>query len=238
MNRSTQRSIELDFLRVVAITMMIVYHAAYDLAMFHDWKIDVLGRGWMGIAHGSAALFLFLVGFSFELSWRSSPRYGKYFLRGLRIIGYGLVVSIATYLFDPGTFVRFGILHLIGVMILLLPMLRPLGLWNIALAALIFGGGSLTGTVDTSLLLPLGWVPHRFISVDYYPMIPWSAFTLLGLVIAQRMLRHGSLPSVLPSDTRFARTMTLVSRHSLLIYMAHQPLLMILFRTLIGDKAA
>jgi len=97
---TARRYPELDLLRTLAVVMMIVYHAAYDLETLYGWPIDVHGGGWWLLARATLTLFLLLVGVSFAISWdRSGKRYRKYLRRGLGILACGLLVSFVTYLF-------------------------------------------------------------------------------------------------------------------------------------------
>jgi len=231
-----QRSTFIDFARVAAILLMIVYHAAFDMQVYWGWDMDVLGGGWLAMGRITASTFLFLVGLSFTLSWRRTPLWQKYLRRGVTILGYGLAVSLATYVLDPETYVRFGILHLIGVATVLLPFFVRFGKWNIALGLLTFLIGTFTKghVAEGSLLLPLGLMPPGFRSVDYFPLLPWLGVILLGVAFGtfrfSKRLPEPKLPR------RIAGIITAISKKSLLIYMVHQPILIILLRIVLGQR--
>lgn len=236
------RYIELDVLRIIAIVMMVIYHAAYDLETFYDWNIGVLDNGWWYFARATASLFLLLVGCSFAISWHRqrnrypdhhfAAQYRKYFLRGLGILLCGLLVSVVTYVFDDQTYVRFGILHLIGVSILLLPFFARLKEGNIVPAVLIILiGRTMTVIPDaTSLLLPFGIVPEGFISVDYYPLFPWFGMVLIGYGIGYLLYvgSSASSASLVSSHAprRGALWLTWSGRHALIVYLIHQPIIL------------
>ena len=115
---------ELDLLRTGAILGMIIYHAAYDLTAFYGWNIDITHGEWKVFERVIAITFLLLVGISFAISYsRTKPEqvWTKFLKRGLIVFGCGLLVSLVTYFLDPPTYVRFGILHLIGLSLILLP---------------------------------------------------------------------------------------------------------------------
>ncbi len=225
--KSAQRFIELDVLRVIAIALMIAYHAAYDLAEFAGKDFDVFSGGWHVVERTSATLFLLLVGLCFVLSWERTHSYKKYFLRGLRIFGYGMIVTVVTYFFDPETYVRFGVLHLIGLATMLLPLFVRLRYWNVplGLGTLYLGFHTLNSVhVSTSLFLPIGLFPEHFRSVDYFPLIPWMGIILIGTALGAAYVRYRPATNTQPSTLR--KAVTFISHHSLFIYMVHQPVLL------------
>src|SRR6185369_7505089 len=99
------------------------------------------------------------------ISWhRTAPRerMRKYWQRGCLLLAVAMMVSIVTYAFDPQTHVRFGILHLIGVGILLLPCFMRFKEWN----ALI---GVLFVSIGAAMHGPIILLPHDFSTIDYFP---------------------------------------------------------------------
>jgi len=228
------RFIELDLLRTLAVVMMIVYHAAFDLATYFQFAIDPLRGGWWLLGHATVTLFLLLVGISFVISWERRSQTSTFFAcsfhswkRAGQLLLIALGISALTYVIDPETFVRFGALHAIAVSIALLPLFRRLREWNALLgSAIIFFGHSIAGlTVNTSLLLPLGLKPPAFASVDYLPLLPWFGVVLLGLALGDilyiRLRRTASLP------LRALSVLAVPGRHALAIYLIHQPLLLL-----------
>lgn len=219
--KAVHRLVPLDTLRGAAILLMIVFHIVVDLTEFYDYGIEYLSGPWYWEGKFSAVLFMGIAGASAVINRRLIPR-------GLQVFGCGLLVSAATYWFDPSTFVRFGILHLIGVSILTCPMLLRFRLaWLPLLAAGCFAAGKSIAllTADHSWFLPFGITPVNFTSMDYYPLLPWYGVFVLGTWVA-KMLR-------LPDRVLKARLMpapdnplAAAGRHSLPIYLVHQPLLL------------
>lgn len=217
---------ELDLLRSLAVAMMVVYHAAYDLEAFEGWNIGVADGAWWLLARSTLTLFLLLVGVSFAISWdRSAKRYGKYLRRGLGLLGCGMLVSAATFIADPATFVRFGVLHLIGASMLILPVFARLGGWNALVGAAVVAAGWRMG----------GWPEPAFASVDYVPPIPWFGVILLGYAagdVIYVMTKHPPF-SILFSP--FFIRAGAPGRHALAIYLLHQPALLAVLAAI--DKA-
>lgn len=231
---STNRSVEIDLLRVTAIILMMAYHTAFDLNAFYGWNIDVFHGVWWLIGKVSVITFLLLVGISFSISWSRNPVIQRTIKRGVRVLSYGIIVTVITYFFDSRNYVRFGILHLIGVSLLLLPHLRRLDLWSATMGtAIIIVGILVKGvTVQTPLLLPLGFMPTGFTSIDYYPLLPWFGVVLIGTSLGRIYVAEG-MPTFNKQGSWFTRGLTSVSKHSLFIYMVHQPIVLLLLRMLL-----
>lgn len=221
---SQNRYPELDLLRTVALSAMILYHTAYDLSAFYGFQIDVLSDGWWLLARSTATLFLLLVGLSFVISWdrtETSERSRKYWQRGCLLLAVAMMVSLATLVFDASSHVRFGILHLIGTSILILPFFMRFGLWN-APVGLIF--------IIIGQFIP----PPPFATIDHFALLPWFGVILLGAALGDAFyVRWISWRKHFPSlETRSSKlvALSLPSRHSLLIYLVHQPIILLLLK--------
>lgn len=219
---------ELDLLRTLAVAMMIVYHTAFDLETFYGWNIGVLEGGWWLLARVTATLFLLLMGVSFAISWnRGAKRYGKYLERGALLMVCATAVSTATAIVDPETYVRFGILHCIAIAIFILPFLASLKEWNALIGAgLIALGPPVSHLIAKSdLWIPLGAWPSDFVSVDYFPIIPWLGVSLIGYSIGHLLYVRFPRPKTL-TFSRIPSWMTWPGKRALWIYLLHQPLIL------------
>lgn len=231
-----ERFWEIDLLRGVAILMMVFYHVLYDLDRFGGWGIEVHTGFWRYFAFATASLFLLLVGLSLTLSYaravHSNPErylFPKYFYRGARIFSWGLVITVVTWVLVRDGFVRWGILHLIGLSIILAFPLLKLRYGNLVLGSLLL----LLGMCITNLrvgspwLLWLGLVPAHFTSVDYFPVLPWFGVVLIGIFLGNSLYpgyqRNFKLQD--RSHRTPVRMLGSLGRHSLLIYLVHQPVL-------------
>jgi uncharacterized membrane protein len=230
--RTSTRYVELDLLRTLAIILMIVYHFAYDLENYYSVTLfpTETGIGWW-IGRGTAALFLLIVGCSFAISWsrHQSKSLRKYVLRATGLLACAMLVTLVTYLADPETYVRFGILHLIAFSIILLPFTATMKEWNAVLGCVILALGYPIAqmTVGTSLLLPLGMMPPDFFSVDYFPLLPWFGFVLIGYALGHFIYVRHTPRIFLPSLSREPFSIcTWPGRHALVIYLIHQPILL------------
>jgi len=223
---SEERYPELDALRGIAVVLMVLYHLAFDLSYFYGWNMPVHEGAWKILATASATTFLLLVGICFAISWERTPFYHKYLRRGLLIFTGGMLVSLATWLIVPHAFVKFGILHLIGLSALLQPFFTPFKIWNAALGVLIIILPVVRTVPTLRILIP---------SLDYYPLIPWFGVILLGTAIGR--LLYVPTRSVAPhtcGKLPYPHWLLICGKRSLWIYLVHQPLLLLLLGLIFG----
>jgi len=224
---------EVDAARGVAIIMMVVYHTTYDLDTLGGYDIQSTSGLSALFADVTAGLFLFLVGVSLAISRARTRRTGwslfrKYLARGLRILAYGMVLTVVFLVLRMGV-VAFGILHLIGVSIILAyPFLR-LRFTNLVLGVLIFAAGlyimALDPTSQSFWLLPFGVVPEGVMMPDYRPLLPWFGVVLIGLFFGNVVYGSGGRLAGLTDKAPVpARPLLPLGRNSLFIYLIHQPI--------------
>jgi uncharacterized membrane protein len=231
---------EVDAARGVAITMMIVYHSTYDLDTLGGYDIQSTSGHWDLFADVTAGLFLFLLGVSLAISrartsmtgWRL---FGKYLARGLRILAYGMVLTVVFLALGMGV-VAFGILHLIGVSIILAYPFLGLRFTNLVLGTLIFAAGQYTMAQDpysqSFWLLPFGVVPEGVMMPDYRPLLPWFGVVLIGLFFGNVVYGDGRGTAVLKDKAPvLARPLLPLGRNSLFVYLIHQPIIVALLVT-------
>lgn len=232
----TRRYPELDALRGLAVLLMMAYHFLFDLSEYYGFNVPYISS--LAIARCIASLFLLVIGICFVISWDRTPhdkRWAKAGKRAVVLLAASGIISGATWLFDPASFVRFGILHLIGVGALLQPLFRPLGRWNaLAGAALILTMLALP-MPGSWWLLPLGIVPSGFFSVDYYPLLPWFGVVLLGMSIGDFCYVPSPRAALAPLQSfPFPRWLTGTGQYALLLYFLHQPVFLLLLRIYFG----
>ena len=222
---SSRRAMALDLVRGLAIVAMVVFHFARDLEMFGALPAGTtLAGGWAVAARLIAGTFLFLVGVSLVLAHEHGIRWAAFRRRALIVGAAALAVSLATYAVMPERMVYFGILHAILVASLLgLPLVR-LPSW----AALVAAGSLLLLWVQVGRSLPIdpwfGWTGLAVMprpALDLIPVVPWLAVVFFGIAFAKQVdVRRFAVPSN-PVGNVLAR----MGRHSLAIYLLHQPLL-------------
>ena len=183
---------ELDMVRGIAVVLMIFYHFVFDLAYLNVYAADMYRGPWQAFARSIGTTFIVVMGVSLTLRYnRLNPELGqaqmfrKYLLRGATLIGWGIVVTVATYFVIGRGFVVFGILHLLGTStILAFPFLRSR--WAALVGGLVAIG---TGLYVNQLVSADPWWVWlgvqeigRFM-VDWYPVLPWFGLALLGVFL-------------------------------------------------------
>jgi uncharacterized membrane protein len=235
--QKTERLWEIDSVRGIAVILMIFFHIMWDLSYFGVYGGSMLTRPWQIFARSIGSTFIFLLGLSMTLKYsRLQPKldrkrlFGQYLLRGVILFGWGLVVTTVTYLVLGNGFVVFGILHLLGLStILAYPFLRSR--WASLVGTLvILALGSYIGDLRSTSpwLLWLGVQQIGRHSVDYYPIIPWFGFALLGVFSGLSFYAGGVRGYQLPDLSNAApiRALRFLGRHSLAIYLIHQPVIL------------
>ncbi len=231
-----ERFWEIDAFRGIAIIMMIVYHGFFDLNYFKIKEIPIDSLPWWLLARSTATIFIFLVGISLAISYSrvkdksDKNLWKKYFFRGLKIFGYGLLITGMTYFFLKEGTVVFGILHFIGVAVILGYFALKYKLYNPVLAGLIIGFGLFLNSLQAEYnwLLWLGIRSGSFYSVDYFPLFPWLGVMLLGLWAGSIFFKDGRRIYRERKDSLISRPLSFLGRNSLLIYLLHQPILILI----------
>ncbi len=203
---------------------MIVWHFLYDLAAAGFVPETLLQSPVMELArYAVAGSFIAISGVCARLSKRPLRR-------GLIVLAAALLVSAVTYLI--GAPVYWGILHLLGVCMLLYAAARRRwealpGIYACGAALLVFVltfALPVRVRVGVPFLFPLGLRTAAFASADYYPLLPWGALFFAAAAAAERL-------GDIPPERKYApapRALVWMSRRSLLIYLVHQPVLLAL----------
>jgi len=242
MNYSINRFWELDFTRGLAVIGMIIFHALWNLNFFGYTTLN-LYSGWLGIFQKVIAVtFLALVGIGLTLSANKHENYKTWFLkRGLFIFGLGMLITAFTFIFFRENLIYFGILHLIGVSIILaIPFAKQIYANLILGLSLIITGLYLqTLTFNFSYLLWLGfytplatfdyfsyllWLGFYtpLATFDYYPILPWFGVILIGIAVGNIIYKNGNR---LKEIKEYNNIISKIGKQSLLIYFIHQPIL-------------
>ena len=219
---------ELDALRGLCILGMVIVHFVYDLVELYALVPMAYPKWFAFVKDWGGVLFLLLSGTCATLG-------SSHTRRGLLVFACGMVctaVTLGMYLLGfsgKEIIIYFGVLHCLGVCMLLWGGFRKLPTWALGVlgAALTAAGLWLrTRYVSFPWLIVLGFVPDWFASSDYFPLLPNLGFFLLGAVLGRTVYRQKStrLPSVNEKSPAL-RFLTLCGRHSLGIYLLHQPIL-------------
>ena len=123
---------EIDALRGFAIINMIIFNYSFALSYLGIISLD------LGIEYAVAiaSTFIFLSGISMTLM--KNRTFKRFLARGLSIFSWGLLITLVTFFAFPEAFIVFGILHFIGISIILGYFFLKFENLNLVLGGLIF----------------------------------------------------------------------------------------------------
>ena len=221
----------IDAARGVALAGMVVYHLIWDFAHFGLIAPTApFAPATRALAHTVAGAFLALVGVSLALAHPHGLRRAAFLRRLALIVGAAALVTAASYAIDSSEPILFGILHCIVVASLIAALFFAAPPWT----ALIVGAAAIaapfvysSAAFNPPALVWLGLGTLSPTTLDWRPLLPWAGVTLVGLGLAQAAAPHLAgwrwtawRPARWPS-----RAAAFAGRHSLVIYLIHQPIL-------------
>lgn len=221
------RIVALDLARSVALLCMAIFHFTFDLMMFGLVPAGTVFSGfWPYFARGIAGSFLFLAGVSLWLAHGQGVRWPAARRRLAVVAGAALVVTLATWATMGDAYIRWGILHaiaaasVIGLLFLRAPMILTAAIAAACLAAPFYLRAEV---FNTPWLLWLGLATEVPPMMDYEPLLPWLAPLLLGIIAARAMAPLW--PRMRANPGPLIRALAWPGRHSLAVYLVHQPVL-------------
>lgn len=227
----------LDDIRGFAILAMIVYHGMWYMENFFDFPVIFMHMKLMDFLHPLfVVIFLCVSGISTGFS-------RNVFRRGAMVYFAGLAITLVTVIFVPAQRIIFGILTLMGFMMLLYGLMKPaldkIPWWILmivwALLFVIFFGFERTGEVNflffklsipsvlrqSEYLYPLGITSFGFSSGDYFPILPWGFAFLFGTALSRPVVA-GRLPEWFYKVK--IPVLGWIGRNALLAYLLHFPI--------------
>ncbi len=225
----------LDNLRGFAILAMVAYHFCFDLQYFGVTQWDFYQDPvWLNARTMILSSFLLIAGMSMVLADRGLASHLR-FWRHVGIIGAcAVVISIASYAQFRESWIWFGVLHAIFMsLILARPLVRRPAMALIIGAIVIVAGNLFTHPLfDGRALGWLGFMTAKPHTEDYVPLFPWTGMLLLGIAGGHALVRTEFRPIAFAE--KWPWWMAWLGRHSLAIYMVHQPLLIGLLLLVVG----
>ena len=218
----------LDALRAVAIVWMACFHFAFDLNHYHlirqNFYTDPV---WTWQRACIVSLFLFCAGAGQAIAFEQRQSWPRFWRRWAQVAGCALLVSLGSGWMFPRSFISFGVLHGIAVMLIVMRLSAGAGrwLWLLGLVAAVLPQLVQSTWFDTRWTDWVGLVTHKPITEDYVPLLPWIAAMWGGLAAGQWVLarRRAWLTGALPGAMR---PLAALGRWSLTFYMLHQPVLL------------
>ena len=228
----TPRHAFLDIARGAALCAMFVYHLAWDLDYFGLSMVDPSASpGWKLLSHAIASSFLLIAGLSLALAHLRGKPAGAQLRRLAGLALAAAAVSAVTYAAAPQAFISFGILHcILAGSLVALPLIRAPASSIATLAAALIAAPTLwrSSAFDAPWLAWTGLNATAPATLDYRPLLPWAGVLLAGVAIgrfgaAARLARVTASATAAPG-----RALAFMGRHSLAIYLLHQPVFLAL----------
>jgi uncharacterized membrane protein len=227
---TTGRVRELDTLRGLAIVAMIGYHFCFDLRYFgllranleYDWR-------WITARTIILSSFLLIAGVSAVLADAAraagAPGRRRWHTRVAVIALAALAVSAGSYLMFPRSYIWFGVLHAIAVSLVIAQLVvrRPALAVVAGIAVIVAGVTFESAAFDNRALGWLGFMTAKPLAEDYVPLFPWTGVLLVGIGAGHALLRSGF--AALAPLARAPSGLRFLGRHSLIVYLVHQPIL-------------
>ena len=217
----------LDALRGVAILAMVVYHFCFDLRYFGvarwDFEHDIR---WLAARTLILSSFLLIAGISAALA-RRDPAADARWPRHVAVIGgAALLVTAASAMMFPRSFIWFGVLHAIALSLLLARPLIDRPRAAVAAGVIVIAAGVMLSSqhFDNRMLGWLGFMTGKPMTEDYVPLFPWSGVLFLGIAVGHALVASNF--AMLAPLARMPRALRFLGRHSLAVYLVHQPLLL------------
>ncbi len=217
------RYLQLDFIRGIAIILMIIFHISFDLNNFHFIEIDIYNREgleWFYFRMVILTLFMGSVGVSLALVNENGIDYKKVIKRFAILIGASIVITIASFITFPNSWIYFGVLHFVAFASLLALVFIKFEWVALVLGITIivlFNLNMINMSSVYELFQPLLNLPKY--TEDLVSFTPWFGVVLVGIFIGKKRLFLFPLKTNL-----FTQRVSFLGKHSLAIYLLHQPL--------------
>lgn len=253
----------LDTIRGITLISMILFHGSWDAVFLGNLNWPwYLGNGAYIWQQTICWTFIFLSGFCYSFGLEKPIQAGL--KRGLTVFGAGLIITLVTLIVMPDERIVFGVLTLLGsCMLLLLPIRKllakipiPVG-FCIGMIAFFVTREINNGYLGFEgihlcklpvrlyqmgyLMTYLGFTDWSFFSSDYFSLIPWIFLFIAGIFSGRAAKKCGVLDKLnelsdrsIIAIQRVLTPVTFLGKHSLWVYMLHQPILYVLVVLLPG----
>ena len=233
-----QRLDRIDILRAVAMLWMTAFHFCFDLNHFGFIQQDFYDDPfWTWQRTFIVSLFLFTAGLSQAVAVQQGQSWARFWRRWLQVAGAAVLVTAGSVLMFPNSFIYFGVLHGIAVMLIVVRATAGWGAWLWMLGGVVVGlkfaaphaiaAWPALEVFNGPALNWLGLISRKPITEDYVPLVPWLGVMWWGMAAGQWALRRQPawLGAAHGKATGLRRAGVTLGRWSLTYYLLHQPVL-------------
>lgn len=221
-----KRFFEIDVIRGVAILLVVFYHFIFDLTYFRFTQIELYAGFWLYFQRVAATLFVLIFGICISVSANRKDYKVSFLKRSLKLGLVAALITLVTWVFAPGEFIRFGIIHFFTVATVLSLFFVKLRKYNSPIAFVIILCGLYLNTTESTnaFLLPFGVLTQGIKTLDYFPLLPWFGIVLIGIAIGDYVYNKRKFVLKV-KENKVTSFLSLIGRHTLAIYLVHQPLI-------------
>lgn len=225
----------IDALRGLAIVWMTAFHFCFDLAYFRWIHTNFYTEPfWTTQRTAIVSLFLFCAGLGQAVAVAQGQGWPRFWRRWAQVAGCAVLVSLGSYWMFPRSFIFFGVLHGIAVMLVIVRLTAGWGAWLWPAGGLVIAMKSIAEDAHSMGAAPaflnekawswLGLVARPPVTEDFVPLVPWLGVMWWGVAAGQWLLRHRASQLAQPLPKASA-PLTWLGRWSLTWYMVHQPVM-------------
>jgi uncharacterized membrane protein len=236
---SVSRFDSLDALRGLAMVWMTGFHFCFDLNQFgfvhQDFYLDPV---WTWQRTFILSLFLWCAGMGQAIAVQQGQSWPRFWRRWTQVAGAALLVTFGSWSLYPQSFIYFGVLHGMAMMLIVVRLTACWGAWlwvagTMAIAIKFIAVDSLPiwatvqfiDVLNSPLLNWLGLITRKPITEDYVPLLPWLGVMWWGAAAGTWWSRQRLLRAIAPLPQAL-RPLAFLGRWSLSYYLLHQPILL------------
>ncbi len=225
----------IDVLRGVALVWMTIYHFCFDLNNIGFARFDFYRDPfWTAQRTAILGLFLFCAGLGQAVASYQAQPWSRFWRRWIQIAACAVLVSAGSWWMFPNSFIYFGVLHGMAVMLIIARLTAGWGAWLLvpALLALVLPYGAAAVLAQSHwaeifnarALNWLGLITRKPVTEDYVPLLPWISVLWCGALVGMRWMREAGSTRAWQAVGPWS-PLAWLGRHSLWFYMLHQPVL-------------
>jgi uncharacterized membrane protein len=227
---------------------MTLFHFSFDLQHYGYLQANFYADPfWTLQRMAIVSLFVFCAGLGQAIAVQQGQSWGRFWKRWRQIALCALAVSIGSWWMFPDSYIYFGILHGMALMLIVVRLLSGTGgragglLWLLGAMALVLPwlatqAHALWQGLDFLNARTFNWlglISRKPVTEDYAPLFPWLGVMCFGLAAGQWLLRRQA--AALERVGNFMgrgglaaplRGLAFLGRWSLSYYMLHQPVLL------------
>jgi len=194
----------IDALRGLAMVWMTLFHFSFDLNEFGYIHQNFYADPFWTVQRACiVSLFVFTAGLGQAVALHQGQGWARFGRRWAQVAVCALLVTAGSWWMYPRSFIYFGVLHGLALMLVVARLsarcgrwLWPLGVLAVALpqaapwlhAHQVLGGW--TPLLNTPALNWLGLISHKPVTEDYVPLLPWLGTLWFGLAAGGVWMRQ------------------------------------------------